>query len=426
VGDDDSAADDDDTAPEMTVEITSPTADLVADECEEVCFEATLSLDGEPLAGVDGTVELSIGGVIGEGVTGEDGLLRYCEQGFAPGLHEVAFSFFPDHDTVRAFTSFEARSFGYAWGLERPDEPLVELPWVPEFDKFEASPLFRPGDEGDWDASGVIMADILRTNTLYYLYYAGHDGESYQVGVATSPDGVTWERYEGNPIYPRTNEEGSWKRYATNTPDAIYDNGIFKLWYVGRAAETGTLSIGYATSTDGLEFEDYPGNPVLEADAEYYDIEGLSVAHPSVVKRGDLYEMWYATGAHYLGYALSTDGVAWVKYCNNPVLAPDQSNWDDQIVKAPEVVFDGETYEMTYTGGRPDSQEVGWAASLDGLRWLKHPDIAIGMGAEGDWDSNATVGATFLVIGDEYKAWYSGSDGDVSYVGLAVAVRETP
>ena len=64
-----------------------------------------------------------------------------------------------------------------------------------------------------------------------------------------------------------------WDDYATRTGSVIGNDGLWYLLYTGcRRSEEGSIQrIGLATSTDLLHWEKYPANPILNADARWYE-----------------------------------------------------------------------------------------------------------------------------------------------------------
>jgi hypothetical protein len=108
-----------------------------------------------------------------------------------------------------------------------------------------------------------------------------------------------------------------------------HPDGATYLWYSARSAlDDPTASIGLAIAADGTSFERHPDNPVLEPGPPgSFDSEAVS--HPSVVydSSRSLFRMWYEGrdffGKSSIGYAISTDGVEWHKWPGNPVLVPE-------------------------------------------------------------------------------------------------------
>jgi hypothetical protein len=73
-----------------------------------------------------------------------------------------------------------------------------------------------------------------------------------------------------------------------------------------------------------------------------------------------------------IGYAESTDGINWTKL-GGPIMGPG-SGWESQYVFAPEVLFDGMLYRMWYSGGNTSGHSIGFAVSTDGIEWTRYWD----------------------------------------------------
>lgn len=94
------------------------------------------------------------------------------------------------------------------------------------------------------------------------------------VGHAVSQDLVHWQDL-GAALGP--GRPGEWDDRAIWTGSVIKRDGLFYMLYTGTCrAEGGRVQrIGLAVSRDLLHWEKHPGNPVLEADSEWYEgVEG--------------------------------------------------------------------------------------------------------------------------------------------------------
>ncbi|OYO43009.1 hypothetical protein CG709_20680 [Lachnotalea glycerini] len=65
--------------------------------------------------------------------------------------------------------------------------------------KYE-SPVLERGSDGEWDSVDLLNPSVIEINGTYYNYYSGYNGEKWSTGLATSEDGISWEKYENNPI----------------------------------------------------------------------------------------------------------------------------------------------------------------------------------------------------------------------------------
>ncbi len=117
----------------------------------------------------------------------------------------------------------------------------------------------------------------------------------------------------------------------------------------------GHASLGYATSPDGINWTKYSGNPIMTTGTNTWD--STYVQDPHVIKQGGMYYMWYGGGASYdnygqqVGFATSPDGINWTKSNFNPVLTRGNTGaWDANTASFPAVINDNGIYKMWYTG----------------------------------------------------------------------------
>ncbi len=237
-----------------------------------------------------------------------------------------------------------------------------------------ANPVLTPGNPGEWDGARLEAPFVLREGpTSYKMWYSGFD--SCAIGLATSMDGVTWVKHPANPILTPGGE--SWNSVCAVHPHLLYEEGMYKMWLV-TVGDDGTGQrphFAYATSPDGVMWSWHPANPVMDVDpANSWEagwIWGLDVFHLP----DQLYQMWY-TGSDgsqaAIGYATSPDGVSWTRYNSGaaPVLTGDMGAWDEGFVADPGVGFvTDDVYAMYYDNGH----SFGLAHSSDGVDWVKSP-----------------------------------------------------
>ena len=163
-------------------------------------------------------------------------------------------------------------TIGYAWSSDG-------ISW----NVYSANPVLTP-TSGEWDAYMVLAPYVLRENGQYKMWYTGCATSSIldRIGYATSPDGINWTKHPLNPVLEPGTEP--WESAAVAYPCIMpYSNG-YKMWYGGYSANLSETALGYATSPDGITWEKYAGNPVLTPGASG-QWDRCSIWPPGIIHR---------------------------------------------------------------------------------------------------------------------------------------------
>lgn len=117
--------------------------------------------------------------------------------------------------------------------------------------------VLSPGASGDWDDQMVFCCSVIRQDTIYKMWYTGYDGANMRIGYAYSSDGINWTKRSG-PVLD-LGAPGTWDDNWVAAPYVLFDGTSYRMWYVG---DDGTSEyVGYATSPDGIAWTKYYGNP---------------------------------------------------------------------------------------------------------------------------------------------------------------------
>jgi beta-1,4-mannooligosaccharide phosphorylase/Secretion system C-terminal sorting domain len=261
-------------------------------------------------------------------------------------------------------------SCAYGYGTSFCVSEAVSTDLVRWFTYFR-NPLLRPGTAGSFDERGVRVMTVLRDSTGYKMYYMGlTNTDHHAIGLATSSNGTTWTKYPGNPVLD-SGPPGTWDSVKVSTASVYFDGSNYVMWYTGRSGNNG--SIGLATSSDGVHWTKYPGNPILVAGAPGSWEQG-SAEGAKVLRVGNLFHMFYgghdpALDAFHIGYAYSPDGVTWTKYAGNPVLSRGSgTEWDGQSLGLMGAIFKDDKFHLWFSGLGVSSQfppywQIGYATS---------------------------------------------------------------
>lgn len=229
----------------------------------------------------------------------------------------------------------------------------------------------------------------------------------------TSEEGIVWDVVR-DVLEP---EEGY--TYITE-PTLIKDGALYKLWFVDIQDDEGELH--FAESPDGKHWRAPRDEPVLVITTE--DVENArayGIHDPSVVKDGDIYQLWYVAGEA-LYYAISSDGINWTT--QGKVFEGNES-YDALGIQDAFVMKSDNLYEMFYTAnGREESGNndyIAYAYSPDGVHWIRHKNNPfLSPTKEGKFDSDGVAEPVALHARGEYKIWYIGEDAQKNFrVGLA-------
>ena len=293
------------------------------------------------------------------------------------------------------------------------------------------NPVLKRGANGTWDDVQVGSPFIIYDGALYHMWYNGNDGSNTNIGYASSTDRIDWVKHP-TPVLNH-GSAGSWDNLYILHPTVYFDGNTYHMWYTG---SNGSVSqIGYATSPDSINWTKYSGNPVLPlGEAGSWDDQNVNT--PEVLFIDGVFHMWYAgfDGGHeQIGHATSHNGIDWEKDTLNPVLKVGMTgSWDNANVSQPSVLFDGTMFHMWYGGGSDFSWKIGYAYSVDGRIWQKDEtnNPVLGPGLSGQWDGKYVGYQTVCFSSDStnFYMWYTAaaSAGYVGDIGLAKAPNVTP
>ncbi len=264
-------------------------------------------------------------------------------------------------------------TFDYASAVaDRPDvRAQTDCQWADVgggFEQAQCSPIFAAFDASsdEWERGGVGDFDIAQTEIFgapfYQLWYSGKGENGHDIGTAASVDGIAWQRHPWNPVVRRGNFAGAFDRDDASVACVAYDgsNGVYHLWYRGTNTSAAGITLGHATSTDGLIWNKDLLNPVDP-------LSGVDVAMSEFLTcdaalSEDVIQLWIGglrvpTGLgspeqaiqeadYVLAHASTTDG-AFFDVTEHLVLAPSGGDaFDARGVNAPSVFRFGDAGEL--------------------------------------------------------------------------------
>lgn len=192
----------------------------------------------------------------------------------------------------------------------------------------------------------------------FFAAYNGKASTTYDIGVATSTDRVTWSTNVGNPIL---SPGSGWESSSVAQPCLVWDGTQFVIFYTG------------------------------------FDVSN----NPSIGR---------ATAPSLAG--------TWTKYGSNPIISHGAPGDPDEVgVGQPVVSYDpADTpkWRMWYhafpagsSPGTPTGLTVCYADSSDGITWTKH-GVVVGVGTTGAFNDIGTDTGCFIKSGSTWYVFVSG------------------
>lgn len=271
-------------------------------------------------------------------------------------------------------------------------------------------PVVSLGEPGTFDDKHIFAPAVAVEDGRFRLWYSGSRGSVaervFRLGLATSQDGCHFCKHAGNPVY----EFGDGK-HSILTPtllrrgdgSPLREAGKLRMWFSSTwfQGRSNLHTLHEANSEDGIAWCET--SPALLK----------NVYAPSVIKVGDRYRMWYVDLSRepwVIRHASSGDGRSW-DVTPTPCVVLDQS-WETNRLFYPAVLRVGDAYLMwygSYWTARPNTTALGFAASVDGLTWHKHPENPVFRPEPArPWESHYVSSQSVLRLGDgSFRMWYA-------------------
>jgi len=278
-----------------------------------------------------------------------------------------------------------------------------------------ANPALGPST--GWESDWVDSPSVLYEAGVYKMWYQGCVGTQCSLGYATSSDGMSWTRFAGNPVL-MANAAG-WDQTLGN-PVVVHDGNVYRMWYAGNGPLA--IQIGYATSPDGTTWTRYGSAPVFRGLQSW---DSAATSTPAVIKVGLEWVLYFSGHSgdfvYKVGRATSPDGINWNEDPLNPLMVPDVS-WESSRVHPGGVVAGPAGFEMFYTGNGLDYDQIGRATSPDGRVWTKDPGNPVFTpGGSGAWDGAGVAVPKIVAAAGATRMYYGGAEGPWNWrIGFAV------
>ena len=231
--------------------------------------------------------------------------------------------------------------------------------------EYASNPVLVPGELGCFDDNGVTPSCVLDLgNGEIALYYIGwNPGSTVRMhlfgGLAISKDnGETFQRYSRAPILERCASDP----YLNTAPWAVKVGGEYRLYYVSGYEwihkDLPRYHIKMGRSKDGKNWQ-RDGHVCID----FKDATENALARPYVVFEDGVWKMWfgYKNQTYRIGYAESTDGLAWTRRDDLAGIDVSEFGFDNDMIEYAAIVKHNNQHFMFYNGNNYGLDGIGLA-----------------------------------------------------------------
>ncbi len=294
-----------------------------------------------------------------------------------------------------------------------PSAPAELEPWLQspqDWRRDTEGPILSLGAKGEFDDTHIFAPMVAHEHDGFQLWHCGSSSDVanrvFRLGLSLSRDGRSFTRHPDNPIFEfgtRTNSVLTPTLLRNPDGTTLREDGRLRMWFSSTSFRDKTRlhTLHETSSEDGIHWSK-PSPTLLK-----------HVYAPTVIKTGRFYQMWYTdvSGSPWImRHAASEDGTKW-RVSPEPEVGIDQ-DWEKANLFYPTVIKIGDVYLMwygSYWTGRKSATALGFAASLDGLKWYKHPDNPVYKpDPSRPWESHYTTSQSIMQLPDgSLRMWYA-------------------
>ncbi len=243
-------------------------------------------------------------------------------------------------------------------------EPWKFVSWAPLPD----NPVFAGTSRDTWDRKirerGFILVGEDRTYHLWYTGYAADKPPTMSLGHATSQDGIHWTRDAANPIF-----NGSWVEDVC----VVKQDGTYFLFAEGKNDVAHLL-----TSHDGIQWTDHGSLDIRKTDGA--PISAGPYGTPTAWFEDGTWYLYYERGDQGVWLASSKDRKVWTNVQEDPVIRRGPEPYDRAAVALNQIVKrEGWYYAFYHANSQRPWKD--WttciARSRDLVHWEKFPNNPI-------------------------------------------------
>jgi predicted GH43/DUF377 family glycosyl hydrolase len=294
------------------------------------------------------------------------------------------------------------------------------------FQAYSNEPILKSGDlfaNSTWNDPS-----ILYVNNQYVMYASSDINFNGDIKVyrLTSSDGITWSLNPTSAVLEK-GTSGAWDDKATETPNVVFYNNQYHMFYTGYQTNTVTgYKIGHAVSNDGITWTKDASNPIITPTGTPTEFDGSAVAEPGAVVYNNKIYLYFSAIGYNAGVSATLqviglktfDGTNWSS--TQSVLEPDQSIYprgDDVSgyygYSTPSAIEYNNKIHLffdvaKYVDSNWTQVKLHHASSSDGINNFTTDYTAIHSREEFDWTEKEIRSITPSYINNNFRIYYAG------------------
>ena len=230
-----------------------------------------------------------------------------------------------------------------------------------QFKSIPENPVFTGTGENTWDKNIRERGYILKEGDTYHMWYTGFTDEStsLSLGYASSSDGILWKRYADNPIYNQ-----NW----TEDMMVLKVDGTYHMFAEGKGDIAHRLS-----SADGIQWTDHGSLDIHNSNGS--PLSDGPYGTPTVWFENNTWYLFYERNDLGIWLATSTDLNIWTNVQDDPVIDMGPELYDQFGLAVNQIIkYNGWYYAYYHGTSFEDWSEwsTNVAASKDLVHWKKY------------------------------------------------------
>lgn len=230
-----------------------------------------------------------------------------------------------------------------------------------QFRTYSKNPVFEGTGQSTWDEKIRERGFILKEGDTYHMWYTGlgSNDTPLSLGYASSSDGISWTRHADNPIFDK-----SW----TEDMMVLKVDDTYHMFAEGKDDIAHRL-----TSKDRIQWVDHGSLDIRTENGG--PLSKGPYGTPTVWRENDLWYLFYERNDLGIWLATSKDLKVWTNVQDDPVIAMGPETYDQFGLAVNQIVKHNGWYYAYYHGtAYEDWREwsTNVAASKDLVHWKKY------------------------------------------------------